>query len=89
MPENNGHWHLDKRISWGHIVATVVLLFTFLAWSTTLDKRVEVNGVRIDNNTENINRLETTILYQYEQIQQSLMRLEDKLDAHEVNSQGG
>lgn len=49
MEENNGHWHLDKRISWGHIATTLSMCLAAILWFVTLQGRIDQNALNIDN----------------------------------------
>ncbi len=40
-------WHLDKTISVGHLVSTVIIAVSVFSWAITLDKRVEQNSLSI------------------------------------------
>ena len=40
MTNENNHWHLDKRFSWGHIITTVGLVIAGVFYFTDLAERV-------------------------------------------------
>ena len=40
-------WHIDKRLSLGHIVTTLVVGVTALLWLANIDKRVDLNDQKI------------------------------------------
>lgn len=84
--DNNGGWHLDKRLSWGHVLTTLGLVVSAIFMFTDLGTRVEINSNEIDHNADRIERVEDNISRQYEEIKSLLIRLEDKLDAHEARS---
>lgn len=42
-PEILTGWHLDKRLSAGHIVTTAVVAASVFMWLANVDKRVELN----------------------------------------------
>lgn len=46
---DNGHWHLDKRISWGHIATTLGMCLAAVLWFVTLQGRIETNTLNIEN----------------------------------------
>jgi hypothetical protein len=82
MPEEpNGKWHLDKRVSWGHIITTAVAVLSIMVWISSLDKKLEVNSTKIDANEHNIVRLEDRVTTQYAEIIRRLERLDARLSA--------
>lgn len=48
MTETNGHWHLDKRVSVGHIATTAVIVATFVVWLMNLDNRLQLAQQTVD-----------------------------------------
>ena len=38
--EDFKHWHLDKRLNIGHIVATILIVVTMLSWMNKIDTRI-------------------------------------------------
>lgn len=87
----DGSWHLDKRVSWGHIATTVAMIISVVIWSLQLHARAEVNALRIDQMEKNVERLrnETQAQYgvlrhdgqtQYSEIIRRLERLDQKID---------
>lgn len=36
----DNQWHLDKRLNVGHILTTILIIFSFMAWANTQDKRI-------------------------------------------------
>jgi hypothetical protein len=96
---NNGHWHLDKRISVGHIVTTVVVVATFAVWLMSIEGRVKVNerelmDIRREDAAMEIRlmaqaeRLDARIDAQYAEIIRRLERLDQRLQQHSENNEG-
>jgi len=48
MEEKNGHWHLDKRVSVGHLATTAVIVATFVVWLMNLDSRLQLAQQTVD-----------------------------------------
>ena len=80
----NGHWHLDKRVSVGHIVTTVGIVATFALWLMAIDGRVnlierEIVAINIHDeehaarNTQQFTKLENRLDVQ-------TLRLEKRMD---------
>lgn len=80
MSEPNDGWHLDKRISISHIVATLVATGAILTWLFALQERVSVTEVKTEQNTAGISKLENRIVSQYDEINRKLERIEDRLN---------
>ena len=41
-------WHLDKRVSVGHLVTTAAVVAGFATWLMTLDAKIDRNTLRVD-----------------------------------------
>ena len=50
MVEVDHKWHLDRRVSVGHIVTTLVVVVSFVIWMLTLESRVSTNTLNIAYN---------------------------------------
>lgn len=70
-------WHLDKTISVGHLVSTLVIAISVFSWAVTLDKRVEQNSIAITHLKEQ---------QQLEQRRIELMRNELREDLRDINA---
>jgi len=46
--EPNGAWHLDKRVSWGHILMTTAMVASFSIWLVSLDGKIGHNADEIE-----------------------------------------
>jgi len=44
---DNGGWHLDKKISIGHLITTGTVAVALIAWMLQLEGQVSVHEVRI------------------------------------------
>jgi beta-lactam-binding protein with PASTA domain len=69
MDETPGGWHLDKRVSVGHIVTTLMALLAALFAYANLETRVSVLEVQTNSVKEDIG-----------EIKRATLRIEDKLD---------
>ncbi len=67
----NNHWHLDKRISWGHIATTLAMCCAAILWFVTLQGRIDQNALNIENIIKQDSR--------HEAVEHT--RLEAKMDA--------
>lgn len=77
------HWHLDRRVPIGIIVALLVQTLTFFtvaaAWKTSVDVRIErLEEIAIDSNKQGDRILILEQKFSY--IVESLGRIEKKLD---------
>ena len=75
---NENGWHVDKRVSIGHIVTTTAVAVGVVMWLSNIDKRVELNTLALNNNSQRIERAETR---QNEQFGKILQRL-DSIEAY-------
>ena len=73
MPaDQNGKWHLDKRVSVGHVFTTLSLVVMFIVYMSKMDVRISVNEANIAHASN-----------QFSKIEMALVRIEDKLDKKE------
>ena len=79
MPDVNlgGGWHLDKRISVGHLLTTGSIIFGLVVWSLNIEGKVHYNELRIDTNADSISRLDQKVSTQYTEIIRRLERLDE------------
>lgn len=73
-------WHLDKRVSVGHIITTITVAGSIFLWLANIEKRVDLNEQAIRYNAGAIERNNADILDRLDQLIVSIQRLEDKLD---------
>lgn len=83
-------WHLDKRVSIGHVVTTITVAASVMIFGLRLEGRVAVNEVQIANNIAAIeqSRLMATAQYveartesnqHYQELIRRLERISDQL----------
>ena len=80
VTEMPGGWHLDKKVSIGHIVTTIVVAASAFFYLSTLDKRISDNTAAISFNTERIRASEQRTQDDMRDIKGALIRIESKLD---------
>ncbi|MPY69207.1 MAG: hypothetical protein GEU92_03875 [Alphaproteobacteria bacterium] len=80
-------WHLDRRVSVGHIVTTVVVATSAIVWMLRLESRVLLNEQAIVAQADRIGWVERAVKEDQAEIRLSLnriwnglQRVEDKLD---------
>ncbi len=66
---HDNDWHLDKRLSIGHIVTTLTVLIGIMLYATDMDKRLSLQEQRL----ESLNA-------QYHSREQALNKRLDKID---------
>ena len=81
IKEMPGGWHLDKRVSVGHIVTTITVAIGLAVFLLRLESRVDINSQAITYNTERINDAEQRMKDDMTDIKGSLVRIEAKLDS--------
>jgi hypothetical protein len=84
---NGNRWHLDRRVSVGHIVTTVVVATSAIVWMLRLESRVLLNEQAIVAQADRIGWVERAVKEDQAEIRTSLdriwgglQRVEDKLD---------
>ena len=80
MTEQKANWHLDKTISVGHLVSTLVIAVSVFSWAMTLDKRVEQNSLAIAHLKEQQATEQKRIQELRQEIKQDLRDINTKLD---------
>jgi hypothetical protein len=86
MPEeqnNNNRWHLDKRVSVGHLITTVAMISAAALWLLRLEGRVDLADNEIEHNAERIVELDTARATRDNEIIRRLERIQDTLAEHE------
>lgn len=79
-PTRRSDWHLDKNISVGHIVSTMMIALSVFAWATSIEKRVDKNEQSIGHIIENTNRIEKGIQTIKDNQRQDYREISAKLD---------
>jgi hypothetical protein len=82
MSTENG-WHVDKRVSIGHIVTTLAVAVGALVWFTDLDKRTALNTEAVAQVRLDMQHMEERNLRALDEIRAALVRIESKLDNKE------
>jgi len=54
--DDAGRWHLDKRVSVGHLLTTAVVGASVVLWLSNVENRVTLNARSIDANVQRIDR---------------------------------
>lgn len=84
MSEFKQNWHIDKSVSAGHLITTIVLIIGGLTYITDQDKRIEENKITIDyvkaQRLEDIARAESQRVEDNKRIEKQLDSINDKLD---------
>ncbi|MDX1538839.1 hypothetical protein [Arsukibacterium sp.] len=73
-------WHLDKTISVGHLVSTLIIAVSVFGWAVTLDKRVEQNALAIIHLKEQQHAEQKRVEQLRSEIKQDLRDINHKLD---------
>lgn len=72
QPRNN-QWRFDKHISIGHILTTVAIIVGAFSWGSKIESRIAVAEKTIEIQSATANQ-------RFDQIVNSLQRIEDKLE---------
>ena len=91
-PENERRqWHLDKTVSIGHIISTLIIALSVFSWAMVIEKRIEQNAQSIKFLTQNQKRIESHVDSTRQEIRQDLQAINSKLDRlieRQMRSQG-
>ncbi len=79
-PHHDARWHLDKRISVGHLITTLTVVVSVVIWSLQLQAKITVVEVRIEGNEQSIADVRSEVKSQYTEIIRRLERLDEKID---------
>lgn len=55
-------WEFDKKISIGHLLTTLTIAVGAFIWASRMEKRIEINSVKLDVNTSRISAVENQIV---------------------------
>lgn len=76
----DGNWHLDKRISVGHIITTGVVACALVTWLMQTEANVGLNAQAISHLERRIESSERRSETVNAEIKAALVRIESKLD---------
>lgn len=78
------NWHIDKSVSAGHLITTIILIVGGLTYITDQDKRIEENRITIDHvktqRIEDIARADDQRAEDNKRIEKQLDTINQKLD---------
>jgi len=76
---SDGGWHLDRRVSVGHIVTTLAVSAAAMVWMMRLESGVLLNDRAILAQRERLDWVERAIKEDQAEIKQTLRRIWDTL----------
>lgn len=74
-----GGWRIDRRVSAGHIVTTLVVALSAIAWMMRLEGAVLLNAQAVDAQRERIDWVERAVKDDQAEIKQALLRIQDAI----------
>lgn len=80
LDEKSKHFHLDRSISIGHIITTIVAVGTFFAWALKQESRMTALEQHAIQSASNDKQQKDEISAQTAALARRLDRIEDKLD---------
>ena len=83
LPEG---WHVDRRISIGHLVTTATVGMALMAWMFQLENRVTVSEVKIVAVEKAYEKAVVDQGFQYIEIIRRLERLDQKIDNQDAKN---
>ena len=79
----NGKWHLDKRVSVGHLITTLAMVGAAALWMLRIEGHLSLVDLRDFQTERRIERLEVTQQDRDAEIIRRLERIQDTLAEHE------
>ena len=81
MEEQRGRqWHLDKSISVGHLLTTLLIAGSVFTWALKIDTRISIIETKQEQSKEDRVRIEKQNSQNYAEIKDTLIRIEAKID---------
>lgn len=80
--QDMGKWHLDKRVSVGHIITTVTVAAAAAAWFMYTEARIGVLEVRVETVETSVRTNQVATQVQYSEIIRRLERMSDQNQRH-------
>lgn len=81
--EDNNKWHLDKRVSIGHLITTLAMVSAAALWMLRLEGRMDVVDLRDFQTDRRIEQIEASRQSRDAEIIRRLERIQDTLAEHE------
>jgi hypothetical protein len=73
-------WHLDKTVSISHIISTILIVISILAWAQGVEKRVEQNAQGVKFISERLDAQDKRIDEMRSELRDDLKQVNNKLD---------
>ena len=77
---STNEWHIDKRVSVGHLITTLMLAGAIFAWAVKQDQRLTRIEERSAIGEQRLDREISRTANDLSLIRQSLLRMEDRLE---------
>lgn len=74
---NDGHWHLDKKISISHLMTTVAIFLSGMWFIAEQNERIALNTQSISHNKTAIEQQETRVTKTLDSIEVKLDKLQE------------
>ncbi len=76
-------WHLDKNISIGHIITTMMVAVSLIAWGLHMETRLVLVEAEVTHSHEANARIEQQVRDSISRIEALLTRIDEKIDRKE------
>jgi len=80
LQREDKRWHLDRRVSVGHLATTIALIISFMWWASQMDGRISRNTSDIVHLKELTTVQQNNIREQMGEIRTSIISINRKLD---------
>ncbi|WP_163833364.1 hypothetical protein [Spartinivicinus ruber] len=76
---HDDRWHLDRKVSLGHIVTTAAVVISAVAFGSQMDKRIDLNASAINNMDQLYKEMRREFRADIENIDSKLDRVLERL----------
>ena len=83
MADEVGKWHLDKRVSVGHLITTLAMVGAAALWMLRIEGRIDLVDLRDLQTERRIEQMELSRQSSDTEIIRRLERIQDTLAEHE------
>jgi hypothetical protein len=81
-------WHLDKTVGVTHLITTLTIVVSVLAWANTIDKRITLIEAEAQHQRETDNRQDAVLRESLAAIRDTLREMKETMNRIDERSRG-
>jgi hypothetical protein len=81
-------WHLDKTVGVTHLITTLTIVVSVLAWANTIDKRITLIEAEAQHQRETDNRQDAVLRESLAAIRDTLREMKETMTRIDERSRG-